>query len=264
MRPTGVIALLSATIALSLVPLVADAAVTPPKCWKGKRGCVHTSTPHWNLRTFSGTVDVNGTRANALTCADATSGPKEEIVAGHYTVKLALDRAASQTLVGADAQKNPTTSKPLKLALNVTSTTHERVRTLTPAGDGQTCTETFRDCDRTATSTARDTLDVFVRNRRVIQETPGDFIKAALLECAETPDMTSFLPPDPLDAKFMSEPSTLAAFRHRDVAVSHGRDRQIGDGATSIAISGKLTYARTIRACTTYPLARTRCRTARG
>src|SRR5215213_7567608 len=97
MRPNGVWVALIATAALATVPIVADAAVAPPKCWKGKRLCVHTSTPHWNLRTFSGSVSVNGTRPNALTCADVASGPREEIVAGRYTVKLALDRAKSQT-----------------------------------------------------------------------------------------------------------------------------------------------------------------------
>ena len=54
------------------------------------------------------------------------------------------------------AQK-PLTSKPLDISLLVTSTTHERVRTLTPNGDG-TCTETFKDCDKTDASTKSDTL----------------------------------------------------------------------------------------------------------
>ena len=263
MRPNGVGKVVAIAAVLALVPLTADAAVAPPKCWKGKAGCRHTATPHWNLRTFTGTADVNGTRAKSLTCADVASGPRDEIVAGHYTVRMALKRAQSKTRIGADADKNPVTSKPLALSLLVTSTTHERVRTLAPNPDG-TCTETFRDCDKTDESTKQDTLDVFVRGKRVIQETPGDWIKSAFLECAETPTAPSLLPDDPLDGKFMSEDSTLRAFRHRDTVVTHGRDRQIGDGSTSIALSGKLTYARSIRACTTYPLARTRCRTARG
>jgi hypothetical protein len=245
------------------IPAVSDAAVAPPKCWKGKAGCRHTSTPHWNLRTFTGTADVNGTRPNSLTCADVQQGPREEIVAGHYTVKRRLKRSESQTRVAADAKKNPVTSKPLNLSLLVTSTTHERVRTLAPNGDG-TCTETFKDCDKTDASTKKDTLDVFVRSRSVIQETPGDWIKSAFLECAETPTAPSLLPDDPLDGKFMSEPHSLRIFRHPSTTVTHGRDRQIGDGNTSIAVSGRLTYARSIRACTTYPLSRTRCRTARG
>ena len=263
MRPNGVSAVLAAALALALVPLAADAAVAPPKCWKGKVGCRHTSTPHWALQTFSGSASVVGTRPPAVTCADAAGGPREEIVAGRYTVKFSLKRATSQTRIAADAQKRPFTSTPLKLTFLVTSTTHERVRTLTANGDG-TCTESFRDCDKATSSTARDSLNVFARNRRVIQETPGDFLKTAFLECAETPTMTSLLPDDPIGEQFMSEASTLRAFNHRDTVVTTGRDRQIGDGSTSIAVSGKLTYARSIRACTTYPLTRTRCRTARG
>ncbi|HEX4734416.1 MAG TPA: hypothetical protein VH247_08400, partial [Thermoleophilaceae bacterium] len=137
------------------------------------------------------------------------------------------------------------------------------VRTVTSNGDG-TCAESFRDCDKASNSSASDSLNVVVRNRRVIQETPGEFLKTAFLECAETPTMTSLLPDDPVGEQFMSEDSTLRAFSHRSTVVTTGRDRQIGDGSTSIAVSGRLTYARSIRACTTYPLTRTRCRTARG
>jgi hypothetical protein len=264
MPPNGVRTLLVVTAALlALVVGAADAAVAPPKCWMGKAGCEHTSTPHWNLRTYTGTVAVVGTRQQSLTCADVERGAREEIVEGHYSVKFALDRKASQTRVAADAQKQPLTSKPLALVFDVAATTHERVRTLAPNGDG-TCTETFRDCDKNADSRAKDSLNVVVRGRQVIQETPGDFIKSRFLECAETPSSASLLPDDPLGEEFMTEASTLRAFRHRDTTVTHGRDRQIGDGSTSIEISGKLTYARTTRACTTYPLARTRCRTARG
>lgn len=255
--------LVATAFVLAAIPAVTDAAVAPPKCWKGKAGCRHTSTPRWNLRTFTGTADVNGTRPNALTCADVANGPRDEIVAGHYTVKMSLKRSESQTRIGADANKNPITSKPLEIKLAVTSTTHERVRTLTSNGDG-TCSESFRDCDKTDASTKSDTLDVFVRSRSVIQETPGEWIKSAFLECAESATTPSLLPDDPLDGKFMSEPHSLRIFRHPDTTVNHGRDRQIGDGNTSIAVSGELTYARTIRACTTYPLARTRCRTAHG
>jgi hypothetical protein len=260
MRPFGVCVLIAAIAAT--VP-VADAAVAPPRCWKGTTGCTHTATPHWNVKTFTGTVSVVGTRSQALTCADATSGPREEIVAGRYIAKFTLDKGASQTRVGANAQRQPTTSKPLKLVFNVKSTTHERVRTLTPAGDGN-CTETFRDCDKTDSSRATDRLDVFVRSRRVVQETPGDFVKSRLLECAATPTMASFLPGDPLDGKFMSEPTRPAAFQHRDTVVTHARDHQIGDGNTSINVSGRVTYGRSIRACTRYPLTKPRCRTAHG
>jgi hypothetical protein len=263
MRPNGVRMLVVIAFGLALVPLTADAAVAPPKCLKGKVGCRHTSTPHWNLRTLTGTADVNGTRPNSLTCPDVAQGARDEIVAGHYTVKMTLKRAESKTRIGADADKNPITSKPLELSLLVTSTTHERVRTLAPNSDG-TCTETFRDCDKTDESTKQDTLDIFVRSRSVIQETPGDWIKTAFLECAETPTAPSLLPDDPLDGKFMSEPSSLRIFRHPSTTVTHGRDRQLGDGSTSIALSGKLTYARTIRACTAQAFTRTRCRTARG
>jgi hypothetical protein len=255
--------LIATALALALLPLAAEAAVAPPKCWKGKKGCTHTSTPHWNLRTFEGTADVNGTRTNALTCADVANGPRDEIVAGHYTLKMTLKRSESQTRIGADANENPITSKPLGISLLVTSTTHEKVRTLSPNPDG-TCTETFKDCDKTDQSTKKDTLDLFVRSRSVIQETPGDWIKSAFLECAETPTATSLLPDDPLDGKFMSERSSQRIFKHPDTTTTHGRDRQIGDGSTSIAVSGKLTYARTIRACTRYPLTKTRCRTAHG
>lgn len=263
MRPNGVWAVLATAFVLALVPLGADAAVAPPKCWKGKTGCVHTSTPHWNLTTFVGSVDVNGTRPPGLTCSDVANGAREEIVAGHYLVKFGLNRRSSNTRIAADAQRLPLTSTPLKLAFGVTATTHERVRRLSPNGDG-TCTETFRDCDRNSSSTAKDSLNVVVRGRRVVQEMPGDFVKTRFLECAKTPDMASLLPDDPLGEQFMSEASTLRAFRHRDTVVTTGRDRQIGDGSTSIAVSGKLTYARSIRACTSYPLTRTRCRTARG
>lgn len=263
MCPNGVRTLLATAFVLAALPAVADAAVAPPKCWKGKAGCLHTATPHWTLRTFTGTADVNGTRANSLTCADVQQGARDEIVAGHYTVKMSLKRSESQTRVGADARGNPITSKPLRLSLLVTSTTKERVRTLTPNGDG-TCRETFRECDRADSSTKKDTLDVFARSRSVIQETPGDWIKSAFLECAETPTTPSLLPDDPLDGKFMSEPHSLRIFRHPDTTVTHGRDRQLGDGDTSIAVSGELSYARSIRACTTYPLTKTRCRTARG
>src|SRR4051794_26114686 len=131
MRPNGVGMLVAMAFVLSLIPLAtADGAVAPPKCWKGKSGCTHTSTPHWNLRTFAGNVSVVGTRPQALTCADVASGAREEIVAGRYEVKFTLDRRASQSRVAADAQKQPITSKPLKLVFDVSSTTHERVRTL--------------------------------------------------------------------------------------------------------------------------------------
>jgi hypothetical protein len=265
MRPNGVWAVVAAAVTLSLIPLAAaQGAVAPPKCWKGKAGCTHTSTPHWNVQTFGGTVTVVGTRQPVVTCADTASGPREEIVAGRYTVKFTLDRKASQTRIGADAHKNPTTSNPLKLAFDVASTTHEQVRTLTPTGDGQTCTESFRDCDKTAASRHTDTLDVFARANRIVQETPGDFIKPAFLECAETPTMASLLPGDPLEGTFMSEQSLPSAFRHRDTVVTQGRDHQIGDGNTSVDLTGKVTYGRSIRACTRYPLAKPRCRTARG
>jgi hypothetical protein len=259
MLPNGVRTLLAAALAVSLFAAVADAAVAPPRCWKGKAGCTHTATPHWNLRTDAGTVSVVGTRPNTLTCADVASGPREEIVEGRYKVEFTLDPKSSQSLIPANAQKLPTTSKPLKLAFDVTSTTHEKIRTL-----NQDCSESFRDCDKTDTSRAGDTLDVFIRAGRVIQETRGDFIKSRLLECAETPTMTSLLPDDPLEGKLMSEDSSLRAFNHRDAVVTHGRDRQIGDGNTSIDVSGKLTYGRSIRACTRYPLIKERCRTARG
>ena len=98
----------------------------------------------------------------------------------------------------------------------------------------------------------------------MIQETPGDFIKSRFLECAETPTSASLLPDDPVEGKFMSEASSLRAFRHRDTVVTQGRDHQIGDGSTSITVSGKLTYGRSIRACTRYPFTKPRCRTARG
>jgi hypothetical protein len=251
--------------ALALIPLAsAQGAVTPPKCWQGKAGCVHTSTPHWNVTGFNGTVSVVGTKPSSLTCADTANGPREEIVSGGYTVKFTLDRPRSKTRIAANAHKLPTTSKPLALRFNVTRTTHEQVRKLTPNADGSGCTESTRDCDKSDTSTAADTLDVFIRTQRVVQETPGNFIKPSFLECAETPEMGSLLPVEPLDGKFMSETSRLAAFRHRDTVVTHERDRQIGDGSTTVAVSGKVTYARSIRACTTYPLARQRCRTARG
>jgi hypothetical protein len=259
MRPNGVRALLVAALAVSVFAAVANAAVAPPRCWKGKAGCTHTAIPHWNLMTFGGSASVTGTRPSTLTCADVASGPKDEIVEGRYTVEFTLDPKSSQSLVPADAQKLPTTSKPLKLAFDVTSTTHERIRTL-----NQDCSESFRDCDKTETSRAGDTLDVFIRAARVIQETPGDFIKSRFLECAETPTMPSLLPDDPVEGKFMSQDSSLRAFSHRDTVVTHGRDHQIGDGNTSLAVSGRLTYGRSIRACTRYPLTRQRCRTARG
>src|SRR3954447_16274319 len=236
MRPNGVRTLVALALALSFIPLAsASGAVTPPQCWKGKSGCTHTATPHWNLKTFTGSVSVIGTRPQALTCADVANGPREEIVSGRYAVKFTLDARASQSRIGADAKEQPITSKPLKLVFDVSSTTHEQVRTLTPAGDGN-CTETFRDCDKTNVSRASDTLDVFVRSRSVIQETPGDFIKSRFLECAETPAMASLLPDDPVEGKFMSEASSLRAFRHRDTVVTQGRDHQIGDGNTGITV----------------------------
>jgi hypothetical protein len=265
MRPYGVLSVVLTALALALIPIAtAQSAVTPPKCWKGKAGCRHTSTPRWNLTGFGGTVTVVGTKPKSLTCADVTAGAKEEIVAGRYTAKFTLDRARSKTLIPANADKLPTTSKPLDVHFNVTSTTHEQVRTLTPSSDPAGCTETFRDCNKPDSSTATDTLDVFIRTGRVIQETRGDFIQPRQLECAETPEMGSLLPSDALNGKLVSETSTAAAFRHRDTDKSFGRDRQIGDGSVSMTLSGKLTYARSIRACTTYPLTRTRCRTARG
>lgn len=265
MRPNGVLSVIVAALALALIPIAtAQSAVDPPKCWKGKAGCRHTSTPFWNLTGFGGTVSVVGTKPKSLTCADVTSAPKEEIVAGRYTAKFTLDRARSETRIASDADKLPTTSKPLDVHFNVTSTTHEQIRTLTPSSDPAGCTETFRDCDKSDSSTATDTLDVFIRTGRVIQETRGDFVQPRLLECAETPDMGSLLPSDALGGELVSETSSAAAFRHRDTVKTFGRDRQIGDGSVSIVLSGKLTYARSIRACTTYPLTRTRCRTARG
>src|SRR3954453_4582768 len=131
MPPNGVRTLFAVALVAALVPLAAaQAAVAPPKCWKGKSGCTHTATPHWNLKTLTGTVSVDGTRPQALTCADVAGGAREEIVAGRYTVKFALLPKSSQSRIGADAAKGPLTSKPLELTLDVTSTTHERVRTL--------------------------------------------------------------------------------------------------------------------------------------
>jgi hypothetical protein len=265
MRSNGVSAVLLTALALALIPVAtADSAVAPPACWKGNAGCRHTSTPHWSLTSYRGTVSVVGTKQKTLTCADVVAGPKEEIVAGRYMAKFALDAARSDRRIAADAKKQPTTSKPLDLHFNITSTTHEQIRTLTPSADPAGCTETFRDCNNTKTTTATDTLDVFIRTRRVIQETRGDFIQPRLLECAETPDMSSLLPSDALNGKLVSESSRLTTFRHRGSVVPFGGDHQIGDGAVSVSTAGKLTYARSIRACTTYPLTRTRCRTARG
>jgi hypothetical protein len=263
MRPNGVWAVLLAAMTLALIPLAADGAVAPPKCWMGKPGCTHTAIPHWNLTRLNGSVSVVGTRPPSLTCADVSGGAREEIVAGRYTATFTLDRKASQSRIAADANKRPITSTPLKLVFNVASTTHERVRRLEPAADGN-CTESFRDCDKTDNSRASDSLDVFVRARRVIQEMSGDFVKSRLLECAETPTMASLLPDDPLEGKFMSEDSTFRVFASRDGHVTTSSNRQIGDGSTSIDTSAELSYARSIRACTRYPLTKARCRTARG
>lgn len=264
MSPPGVRTLLAAALALSLVTaLAAQAATTPPPCWKGRAGCTHTSTPSWGVSAFSGTVSVVGTRRNSLTCAAVANGAKEEIVAGRYTVDFKLRPAKSGKRIGSDAQKLPRTTTSLRLPLDVTSKTHERLRTLTPTGDGQ-CAETFRDCDKSETSTAADRLTVFVRARRVIQETAGAFVQSRLLECAATPDMTSLLPADALESTLVSEDSAPSHFHHRGTAIPIGSDRQVGDGDTTIAISGRLTYARFIHACTRYPRTRARCSDARG
>jgi hypothetical protein len=264
MRLNGVRTLLAVALAVALLAATADAAVAPPKCWKGRAGCTHTATPYWTLTSFEGTATVVGTRPKSLTCADVANGPRAEIIAGRYAVEFTLRPRASDTRVPANAQKLPTTSKPLALSLRATGTTHEQVRTLTPTGDGQGCVETLHDCDRSATTTVADELDVFVRGRRVVQETPGDFIQSRFPECSGNSASPSLLPKDALDGKFMSEESTFSAFRHRDTVVTHGRDRQIGDGSTSIELSGRLTYARSIHACTRYPRTKPRCRDARG
>jgi hypothetical protein len=261
MRPHGVGTVLAAALLLSLVTAAtAGAAAAPPECWKGRAGCTHTALPHWDVRSFGGTVSVVGTRRATLTCADVANGPREEIVAGRYTVRFSMRRDLSDLRVPANARKLPTTSKPLDVTLRVTSVTHERVRTLDPNG----CKESFRDCDTSRTGLVADRLEVYVRGRRVIQESPGDFIPARFLECAETATTTSLLPDDPLDGKLVSEDSSPAAFRHRSTVVPIGRDRQVGDGNTSVTVSGRLTYARTIHACTRYPRTKPRCRDARG
>src|SRR4051795_3429816 len=111
MQPNGVRTLLVVLALVLATAVAADAAVAPPKCWKGKTGCRHRQTPHWNLRTFTGIADVNGTRPNSLTCADVQQGARDEVVAVHYKVKMSLKRAESQTRIGVDAHNNPITSK---------------------------------------------------------------------------------------------------------------------------------------------------------
>jgi len=252
-----------AALALALTPVAAD-AVTPPKCWKGARGCKHSATPSWNLTTFGGSVSSVGTRPKTLTCADLAGKPREEIVEGRYTVAFKLDPSRSELRVGADRSKQPKTADPLSLRFTVTQTTHEVVRTLTPTADGASCTESARACDKSGTVSGTDRLDVFTRNARVNHNFGGTFVNNSFLECAATPDMASLLPSNPLDGSLLTRSDGLSVFRHRSAVVTDGRDRQLGDGSTTVAIKSKLTYARTIRACTFYAGTKKRCRTARG
>ena len=264
MRPNGVSAIVLAAVALALIPLGAAQAVTPPKCWKGAAGCRHSETPSWDLTSFSGSVSAVGTRPPRLTCADLAGAPRDEIIEGRYTVAFKLDRARSETRVGVDAARQPKTADPLSLRFAVTQTTHELVRTLTPSADGTACTEATRSCDKSGTVGGTDRLDVFTRNRRVNQNFGGTFVNNSFLECAGSADVPSLLPSDPLDGSFLTRTDGLSTFRHRSVVVTTARDRQIGDGSTSINLKGKLTYARSIRACTYYAGTKKRCRTARG
>jgi hypothetical protein len=254
--------------ALAVVALTtsASAATTYPACWKGKAGCKHSLTPSWELETFSGSVTASHTRAATLTCADAASGTKEEVVSGRYSVSFTLNPQSSKQIVRSDASGRPRTPFALNLRFNVARITHEKIHTVTPTGNG-TCSESTRDCDKTGTPLTRpDKLTVETRNRNVNQRMAGHFIEDVTVGCAPpTATVNTLLPTGgPLFGSYLDEATGLSNFKHKTTVVVSNRIDRPGNGEVTSAVRARLTYQRILRACSYYSKSQKRCRTTRG
>jgi hypothetical protein len=260
--------LVTFAFAFALIALTtsASAATTYPVCWKGNAGCKHSLTSSWELTTFNGSVTASRTRDATLTCADAASGPKEEVVSGRYAVSFTLNPQSSKQIIRSDAAGRPRTPFALNLRFNVARLTHEKIRTVTPKGDG-TCTESTRDCDKTGTPlTKPDKLTVATTKRTVNQRMAGDFIESVTVPCApDSATVKTVLPSTgPMFGTYLDEATGLRNFQHKTTVVVAGRTDMPGNGEVTSEVRARLSYERIRRACSYYSKSQKRCRTTRS
>jgi hypothetical protein len=225
--------LLAIAVTLALVPVASPAAAATPKA-------------KWELETFTGSVTATRTRDATLTCADAVDGAKEEVVSGRYAVSFTLNPQTSKQVVRSDKKGRPRTPFALNLRFNIARITREKIRTLTPNGDG-TCTETFRDCEKTGTPlTKPDKLTVETSGRTVNQRLGGDFIDAVAIPCAPDSATPNTLLPSsgPLFGNFLDEDTGLSNFKHRTTVVVASRSDRPGNGEVTSLVKARLTYKR--------------------
>jgi hypothetical protein len=246
----------------------ADAASGYPHCWKGAAGCKHSVTPTWELETFNGSVTATRTRDASLTCEDAASGSKEEVVSGSYSVAMTLSPKDSKQLVRSDALGQPRTPFALNLRFNVSSVTHEKIHTVTPdASAPGGCTSTMRDCNKTGTPlTKPDKLSIRTANKRVTQNMAGRFIEDAFVKCApESATVNTLLPVGGgMFGTFLGEVTGLFNFKHKTTVVVASRSDRPGEGEVTSEVRARLSYSRILRRCTYYAQSQKRCVTAPG
>jgi hypothetical protein len=225
--------LIAIAVTAALVPVASPADAATPK-------------PKWELETFSGSVTATRTRDATLTCEDAANGPAEEVVSGRYSVAFTLDPKNSKQIVRSDKKGRPRTPIALHLRFNVARLTHEKIRTVTSNGDG-TCSESFRDCDKTGTPDTRpDKLTVETTGRTVNQRMRGDFIDDVAIPCApDTATPKTLLPSSgPMFGTFMDENTGLGNFKHKTTVVFANRTDRPGDGEVTSMVRARLTYKR--------------------
>jgi hypothetical protein len=220
-------------VAFALVPIAspADAATTRPR---------------WELETFTGSVTATRARDATLTCADAANGPVEEVVSGRYAVSFTLNPQDSKQIIRSDRKGRPRTPFALNLRFNIARITREKIRTLTRNADG-TCTESFRDCEKTGTPTTRpDKFTVRTRRRTVNQRMAGAFIEDVAIRCApQSANPNTVLPSTgPMFGTFLDEDVGLSHFRHRTTVVFADRTDRPGDGEVTSRVRARLTYKR--------------------
>ena len=219
--------------ACALIPLASPAPAATPK-------------PKWQLRTFSGSVTATRTRDATLTCADAASGPKEEVVSGRYSVAFTLNPKSSKQVVGSDAKGRPRTPFALNLRFNVSRITHEKIHVVTPNGDG-TCTETTKDCDKTGSPlTKPDKLTVKTTKRTVNQRMAGHFIEEVAVPCAPADAAVPTVMPSggPMFGTYLDEDTSLSHFNHESTIVVASRSDRPGNGEVTSVVKARLTYKR--------------------
>lgn len=263
--------LVALAVVAAAIPLATAGAATTspyPKCWKGQAGCKHSVTPSWELETFNGSVTTTHDRAATLTCADAASGPKQEVISGTYSVAFTLNPKDSKQVVRSDAKGQPETPFALNLRFNVSRVTHEKIHTVTPdASAAGGCTDATTDCNKTGDPlTKPDKLSISTSNKVVTQNLAGRFVEDAFVPCApDTASPNSLLPAGGgMFGTFMSELTGLRFFNHRTTLVVTGRTDRPGEGEVTSTVSGRLSYRRSLRRCTYYAHTGKRCVTARG